>query len=206
MAEMQKPAISIHALREEGDGRRFYVALAQSISIHALREEGDTRQSVVLNAVSTFLSTPSARRATTTMMIKNQENGHFYPRPPRGGRLLKMSCEKCRSNISIHALREEGDFSALRLARHAGQFLSTPSARRATSMGTTAGWRKSISIHALREEGDAHRPEERAGPGGISIHALREEGDPSFGVVLRFCPISIHALREEGDNLPGLIT
>ena len=35
-------AISIHALREEGDGQALpHVDIAQSISIHALREEGD---------------------------------------------------------------------------------------------------------------------------------------------------------------------
>ena len=41
-------------------------------------------------------------------------------------------CEACGTDISIHALREEGDW------------LSSLSARR---------WR--ISIHALREEGDS---------------------------------------------------
>ena len=33
--------ISIHALREEGDGRRVNKSHYQRISIHALREEGD---------------------------------------------------------------------------------------------------------------------------------------------------------------------
>ena len=35
-------------------------------------------------------------------------------------------------SISIHALREEGDFSIMRIAPPVGVFLSTPSARRAT--------------------------------------------------------------------------
>ena len=39
------------------------------------------------------------------------------------------------------------------LAR-AGQFLSTPSARRAAQTLLTVLWNKVISIHALREEGD----------------------------------------------------
>ena len=35
--------ISIHALREEGDGRlRYFGHQAEIISIHALREEGDS--------------------------------------------------------------------------------------------------------------------------------------------------------------------
>ena len=58
---------------------------------------------------------------------------YFYPRPPRGGRLPAFRCAHNVSNISIHALREEGD-SAGKL-KH--------------SMF------KPISIHALREEGDS---------------------------------------------------
>ena len=56
-----------------------------------------------------FLSTPSARRATS--------------RQRRG---------ECLRHISIHALREEGDasFGLYRMPRL--RFLSTPSARRAT--------------------------------------------------------------------------
>ena len=37
-------AISIHALREEGDKRRKPMELIIKISIHALREEGDSKQ------------------------------------------------------------------------------------------------------------------------------------------------------------------
>ena len=103
--------ISIHALREEGD------TLIQSrldetkiISIHALREEGDLAAAVNSRLMSIFLSTPSARRAT----LRGQ--GQQRPRM-----------------ISIHALREEGDversFNHCRVIH--------------------------ISIHALREEGDS---------------------------------------------------
>ena len=60
-----------------------------------------------------------------------------------------------QDDISIHALREEGD--ALDYAakiKHA-QFLSTPSARRATAAGRgVVEGPQPISIHALREEGD----------------------------------------------------
>ena len=56
--------ISIHALREEGDRAAGVVPPVGFISIHALREEGDP-SSVVRTGISfTFLSTPSARRAT----------------------------------------------------------------------------------------------------------------------------------------------
>ena len=58
-------AISIHALREEGDGL--------ALSLYELRRE--------------FLSTPSARRATKNACCCTMFRENFYPRPPRGGRL-----------------------------------------------------------------------------------------------------------------------
>ena len=171
---------------------------------------------------------------------------NFYPRPPRGGRQYTSElprwqfrflstpsarratdrCQEVRASgqISIHALREEGDSQIAGSAR----FLP-------------------ISIHALREEGDPllkssnfqpndfyPRPPRGGRPPGawqfekltiISIHALREEGDffwPSPRLPsMRFLStpsarratltytydaskiaISIHALREEGDGVP----
>ena len=126
---------------------------------------------------------------------------NFYPRPPRGGRL-------------IYQATTEDD----------RKFLSTPSARRATYKRTELEPSMDISIHALREEGDRRRerrttrsrdfyprpprggrhereqmqtmmieflstPSARRATGhdrqeqaadGISIHALREEGDPRW--------------------------
>ena len=78
--------ISIHALREEGDGRNYRPAAPSDISIHALREEGDTHYSRTAIGYRLFLSTPSARRAT--------------------GQLIGLGD---KVSISIHALREEGD-------------------------------------------------------------------------------------------------
>ena len=74
--------------------------------------------------------------------------------------------------ISIHALREEGDVAQGLFLVGGYQFLSTPSARRATQ-----GWHhdhhgQQISIHALREEGD------RA-PAGTSAAASRFLSTPS---------------------------
>ena len=58
--------------------------------------------------------------------------GHFYPRPPRGGRRSENGFCHGAGLISIHALREEGDADADALdVDHCA-----------------------ISIHALREEGD----------------------------------------------------
>ena len=79
---------------------------------------------------------------------------NFYPHPPRGGRRWPRP----------------GPFTAR-------PFLSTPSARRATSVQINMDYNHIISIHALREEGDTVRPS-RLPNVAISIHALREEGDP----------------------------
>ena len=123
--------ISIHALREEGDGVRTAEAAQIFISIHALREEGDLSvrfHSAVLNV---FLSTPSARRATSTRASWCHSTWIFLSTPSarratNAGRKLTCHCQ-----ISIHALREEGDETS-----------------QSPSQADT------ISIHALREEGD----------------------------------------------------
>ena len=60
------------------------------------------------------------------------------------------------AKISIHALREEGDESAMTTEYAENKFQSTPSARRATYRRRSSDHHRSISIHALREEGD-HR-------------------------------------------------
>ena len=106
-----RAAISIHALREEGDSSHlgscivcpyFYPRpprggrqakmilryLGGIISIHALREEGDFQRRFVMRKLVQFLSTPSARRATAPYTHRQRPIPNFYPRPPRGGRLL----------------------------------------------------------------------------------------------------------------------
>ena len=65
-------------------------------------------------------------------MLLEKQITNFYPRPPRGGRPSVKST-----------------FSSLEK-----EFLSTPSARRATSDELDQLTKKAISIHALREEGD----------------------------------------------------
>ena len=78
--------------------------------------------------------------------------------------------------ISIHALREEGDYDSEGMSLTEKRFLSTPSARRATTPWTRIFRPTPISIHALREEGDSS-PHSGHRKRTISIHALREEGD-----------------------------
>ena len=61
----------------------------------------------------------------------------------------------CFNPISIHALREEGDPPHPNIKQKPKEFLSTPSARRATPAVWLDKARRLISIHALREEGDS---------------------------------------------------
>ena len=79
-----------------------------------------------------FLSTPSARRATGRRSAATGHPPDFYPRPPQGGRRFSGLCLDLRIDISIHALRKEGD-----------------------RQRRTAYESESISIHALRKEGDS---------------------------------------------------
>ena len=87
-------------------------------------------------------------------------------------------------DISIHALREEGDWKDHSEENGIEVFLSTPSARRATETGAVSITPINISIHALREEGDAESGFKTKGE-KISIHALREEGDADLPVALK---------------------
>ena len=79
------------------------------ISIHALREEGDGMTGEYTVEEMQFLSTPSARRATPHLHSAPSAMSHFYPRPPRGGRPSGPTSPISPDSISIHALREEGD-------------------------------------------------------------------------------------------------
>ena len=102
--------------------------------------------------------------------------------------------------ISIHALREEGD--AVQVGSHLGDHDFYPRPPRGGRPDGANGQRgkAEISIHALREEGDLPGRPTAAHRRFISIHALREEGDAAYEAGLDFTGfISIHALREEGD-------
>ena len=122
--------ISIHALREEGDPAAVAEVALRAISIHALREEGDSCWCPCKPSSSYFYPRPP-RGGRRSWVLKAWCVWNFYPRPPRGGR---------------------------RFASFGGdlidQFLSTPSARRATSPRWFSEGDGCISIHALREEGD----------------------------------------------------
>ena len=152
----------------------------------------------VCHVMPPFLSTPSARRATSTPNSVRCCCTNFYPRPPRGGRhelrlisgcrflflstpSARRATHRCAGGLNVQADfyprpprggRRFVEFFIGKLA----EVLSTPSARRATKAQDLKRAIELISIHALREEGDGcafsgHRSDT------ISIHALREEGD-----------------------------
>ena len=142
-------------------GRRqqpYKISCPQGISIHALREEGDQAAAPEAIQPKEFLSTPSARRATERASRPRCGCPNFYPRPPRGGRPEDGWVEEAVLTISIHALREEGDLQVSSRLTKIFRFLSTPSARRATTVSAVYCTPLLISIHALREEGDSLRP------------------------------------------------
>ena len=123
-----------------------------------------------------FLSTPSARRATQDQIHHLWRGGHFYPRPPRGGRPQRQGAADRSLYISIHALREESDAGTQRFCGACQ--ISIHALREEGDLGhNVKGLICGISIHALREEGDAAPEHLRRNRRGISIHALREEGD-----------------------------
>ena len=145
--------ISIHALREEGDQGIRGSCVNFIISIHALREEGDNTAYQRAVADMNFYPRPP-RGGRLGLIPPFCTMSHFYPRPPRGGRRCPSGSYSHKHDISIHALREEGDYDILDLIGVQAIFLSTPSARRATVEVGAEDGRVEISIHALREEGD----------------------------------------------------
>ena len=168
--------ISIHALREEGDGSRWQLPCTRrTISIHALREEGDRQR-----------------------CCKVQRFLHFNPRPPRGGRHFELVHPQSQSKFQSTPSARRATFSRSYRSTYS-QFQSTPSARRATVFIGIHRTGHGISIHALREEGDQNSRI-------ISFHGKYFNPRPPRGgrpCPLRQSPdepaISIHALREEGD-------
>ena len=87
---------------------------------------------------------------STTTLITN-----FYPRPPRGGRRIRAIYPGSRLEISIHALREEGDATILGSFWRASDFYPRPPRGGRLDVHDRGNAQNLISIHALREEGDA---------------------------------------------------
>ena len=159
-----------------------------------------------LGADAIFLSTPSVRRATEPVVHAEWRNNKFLSTPSvRRATSLTGRRASC-PEISIHALRAEGDPAAYlpgavptEISIHAlraegdrrkkdyppcdPEFLSTPSVRRATARARQSLRGLKISIHALRAEGDLSTNQHPQNA-KISIHALRAEGDKIVEVKL----------------------
>ena len=129
------------------------------------------------NGLPIFLSTPSARRATDTFRFARRACPISIHALREEGDLFHLARPPSVRPISIHALREEGDSVTVAARVDSPEFLSTPSARRATLFDFCRVYFQTISIHALREEGDVTRTVQWNVRDHISIHALREEGD-----------------------------
>ena len=178
-------AISIHALREEGDQglplnrTRFEIFLSTpsarratatatslgysvEISIHALREEGDGQQRQGCH--DPYAISIHALREEGDHLHRTgwQPEVYFYPRPPRGGRRERGTSQPAAAGYFYPRPPRGGRLSRPLSISSRKKFLSTPSARRATD-----GIQLSFQLI------------------GISIHALREEGDPRTGWILR---------------------
>ena len=107
----------------------------------------------------------------------------------------------CLISISIHALRKEGDQRHAASTSRSGYFYPHPPRGGQLGIGTRIVEVQVISIHALREEGDALN--------GVGVttainqflstpsvrRATAYQGRHHKGIT-----ISIHALREEGDR------
>ena len=167
--------ISIHALREEGDStparRRSWL-----IYFYPRPPRGGRhlyRFRVV--AVHDFYPRPP-RGGRLEPDEEGGEQEYFYPRPPRGGRPRGRHRSPRGRTISIHALREEGDLLSMGIVPGMCLFLSTPSARRATSAATSFSSLATFlsTPSARRATAEVCGADRRI---CISIHALREEGD-----------------------------
>ena len=102
------------------------------ISIHALREEGDQLSQVYLSHLrSNFYPRPprGGRPRPLTAVTTTYD---FYPRPPRGGRLHHGQGQELGKQFLSTPSARRATRAAPKTAKEQAAFLSTPSARRAT--------------------------------------------------------------------------
>ena len=117
------------------------------ISIHALREEGDTSCRSVMSSYWNFNPRPPRGGRRTLQCRSGLQERHFNPRPPRGGRPSpttrhtplqrfqstpsarratgRIDAQASDIEISIHALREEGDSKSGEKIHHVCSIIHT---------------------------------------------------------------------------------
>ena len=242
-------AISIHALREEGDHRpvrfrdcpqNFYprpprggrhallgVVFIKLVFLSTPSARRATAVGHVVLDYVRFLSTPSARRATPAGVLARWSI-RFLSTPS-----ARRATDQCRKvvrimQISIHALREEGDTMATTIEELRKEFLSTPSARRATAVGGIL-LRRVQDFYPRPPRGGRRGRAWASAPllyfyprpprGGrriiaaslfafsifLSTPSARRATFLFLGSYLN-TPISIHALREEGDHISPFLS
>ena len=137
--------------RPEGCGHRLP---AFAISIHALRVEGDwPSRSWAARCSPVFLSTPSGWRATLMMQLDFMFQELFLSTP--SGWRATTRIVLCQAHF-VFLSTPSGWRATCSMADRArnSEFLSTPSGWRATRTSICSSFARIISIHALRVEGD----------------------------------------------------
>ena len=146
------------------------------ISIHAPREGSDKAGVWTKMVTDVFLSTLPARGATRSCSAHPHPMCYFYPRSPRGERLVLLGLLYF-DKLFLSTLPARGATPPSPRICRASTFLSTLPARGATWMAASASPASSPFLSTLPARGatgvrDMVRP-----PGIISIHAPREGSD-----------------------------
>ena len=172
--------------------------------------------------LSRFLSTPSARRATACGFGDRCSITYFYPRPPRGERLLcsnslgspsyfyprpprgerpATSAESIlRTDFYPRPPRGERPHAFYVQNRPIGEFLSTPSARRATASTRFLKLCK-VYFYPRPPRGERRHNGQMDGIWDIFLSTpSARRATVEAKVKAQQEKISIHALREESDN------
>ena len=105
---------------------RNMATYSATISIHALREEGDVVSLKGYLSHSDFYPRPPRGGRLLAYARNGSELTYFYPRPPRGGRRRSSSAQTSATRISIHALREEGDVWVMWSSQQQSDFYPRP--------------------------------------------------------------------------------
>ena len=185
------------ARRATSGGRHYHPQ--RTISTHALREEGDYWQRSHTIFGADFYPRPPRGGRLIVQVEQAVDDIDFYPRPPRGGRREMAGCkERLPTFLPTPSARR-----ATKTFTHVdtrSEFLPTPSARRATLSRAQLARQIAISTHALREEGDGRQPRPRGRLRHFYPRPPRGGRQWPAGCGAHSYTISTHALREEGDG------
>ena len=193
------------------------------ISIHALRVEGDCTHLRWMPRNARFLSTPSGWRATLVPRADRRRRGHFYPRPPGGGRhSILITTPRWKRNFYPRP-PGGGRLSTSTPIWRSLYFYPRPPGGGRLAGGEFPNLPAGISIHALRVEGDRRSRQTfprcqdfypRPPGGGRRVPFRPRPGRTDFyprppgggrrivnSLMWTDVQISIHALRVEGDRI-----